>query len=162
MSRLLLTVAAVLAFAASAAARSKSAAVEVLQPWSRPAVAGATGVGYMTLVNHGRSAVDLVGIESPLARKAEVHRSSMEGGVMRMTPAPSVTIPPGGTLRFAPGGYHLMFVGLSKNLTPGERLPATLTFSNGEKTPVAFQVGSGAEPPPAAPTAHEHRPSSAK
>jgi len=154
--------AAALAFAAPAAARPAAASVEVVQPWSRPAVAGATAVGYMTLVNHGRAAVALVQVESPLARKAEVHRSSMEGGVMRMTPAASVTLPPGGAVKFAPGGYHLMFLGVAKNLAPGDRLAATLTFSDGRRMPVEFQVGSGVEPAPIAPTAHEHRPSSAK
>lgn len=148
MSRLHMLAAAVLALAGPAAARTPSAGVEVVQPWSRPAVAGATAVGYLTLVNHGRSAVTLVGAESPLARKAEVHRSSMSGGVMSMAPVASVAIPPGGSVRFAPGGYHLMFVGVSKPLSPGDRLPATLRFSNGQKQAVSFQVGSGAEPPP--------------
>jgi len=162
MPRLLLTAAAALALAVPAAARPSSAGIEVVQPWSRPAVAGSTGVGYMTLVNRGRSAVALVRIDSPLARKAEIHRASMEGGVMRMAPAASVTIPPGGTLKFAPGGYHLMFLGLSKNLAPGDRLPATLRFSDGQTSAVAFQVGSGAEPSPMAPMAHGNRPSSAE
>lgn len=162
MFRLPMIAAAALALAAPAAARPAAAGVEVIQPWSRPAVAGATGVGYMTLVNHGRAAVSLVKVESPLARKAEIHLSDMQGGVMRMAPAPKVTIPPGGTLKFAPGGYHLMFVGLAKNLMPGDRAPATLTFSNGQRTQVSFLVGTGVEPAPIAPRAHEHRPSSAK
>jgi hypothetical protein len=162
MSRLTMLAAAALAFAAPAAARPAAASVEVVQAWSRPAVAGATGVGYMTLVNHGRGAVALEGAESPIARKAEIHRSSMEGGVMRMAPTPSVMIPPGGTVKFAPGGYHMMFLGLARNLKPGDRLPATLRFSDGRRTAVSFQVGSGAEAPPMAPMAHEPRPGSAK
>jgi periplasmic copper chaperone A len=86
----------------------------------------------------------------------------MEGGVMRMAPTPSVAIPPGGTVKFAPGGYHMMFLGLARNLKPGDRLPATLRFSDGRRTAVSFQVGSGAEAPPMAPMAHEARPGSAK
>lgn len=162
MSRLPLLAWLIVAIATPAAARPAATAVEVVQPWSRPAVAGATGVGYMTLVNHGRAAIALAKVESPLARKVEVHLSKMEGGVMRMTPAPAVTIPPGGTVRFAPGGYHLMFVGLTKNLMPGDHLPATLSFSDGRTTQVSFVVGTGGEPAPLAPGAHEHRPSSAK
>jgi hypothetical protein len=162
MARLFILAAVAVALAGPAAARPAAAAVEVVQPWSRPAVAGATAVGYLTLVNHGRSEVALSGAESPLARKAEIHRSSMAGGIMRMEPATKVAIPPGGTVRFAPGGYHLMFVGLAKSLSPGERLPATLRFSNGQKLAVAFQVGTGAQPAPMAPMAHERGPHSAK
>jgi copper(I)-binding protein len=148
MSRLFTLAAAVLALATPAvAARPSAAPVEVVQAWSRPAVAGGTAVGYLTLVNHGRSPVALVKAESPLARKAEIHRSAMAGGVMSMTATPSVAVPPGGTVRFAPGGYHLMFLGLSKTLAPGDRLPATLRFSDGRQAQVAFQVGSGAEAP---------------
>jgi copper(I)-binding protein len=111
-------------------------------------------VGYLTLVNHGRSPVALVKAESPLARKGEIHRSSMAAGVMRMTAEASVAIPPGGTVRFAPGGYHLMFLGLTKSLAPGDRLPATLRFSDGRQVRVAFRVGSGGEAPQLAPPAH--------
>jgi copper(I)-binding protein len=162
MFRLPTLAVAVLALAAPAAARPNVTPVEVIQPWSRPAVAGSTAVGYLTLVNHGRNPVALVGAQSPLARKAEIHRSSMAGGVMRMAPQASVAIPPGGAVRFAPGGYHLMFLGLSKPLSPGDRLPATLRFSDGRQVRVAFQVGSGAEPAPMAQLKHQVRPTSAK
>jgi len=162
MFRLPMLAAAALACATPAAAGPAPAGVEVVQAWSRPAVAGATAVGYMTLVNHGRRPVALVGAESPLARKAEIHRSSVDGGVMRMASASSVTIPPGGSVKFAPGGYHLMFLGLARNLRPGDRVPATLRYSDGKRTAVSFQVGSGAEAPPMAAMEHEHRPGSAK
>lgn len=144
-----IAVAAALALAAPAFARPAAAPapVEVLRPWSRPAVAGGTAVGYLTLVNRGGAPIALVKVQSPLARKAEIHRSSMTGGVMRMTPQPSVEVPAGGTVRFAPGGYHLMFVGLSKPLAPGDRLPATLSFSDGRQVHADFEVGSGAQPP---------------
>jgi hypothetical protein len=162
MFRLPMLAAAAVAFAAPVAARPAAPSVEVVQPWSRPAVAGATAAGYMTLVNHGRRPVALVGAESPLARKAEIHRSSMEAGVMRMAPASSVPIPPGGTVKFAPGGYHMMFLGISRNLRPGDQLPATLHFSDGGRAAVSFRVGSGAEAPPMAAMTHEPRPASAK
>jgi hypothetical protein len=86
----------------------------------------------------------------------------MEGGIMRMAPAASVAIPPGGSVNFAPGGYHLMFVGIARNLKPGDQIPATLRFSDGGRAAVSFQVGSGAAAPPMAPIAHERRPGSAK
>jgi copper(I)-binding protein len=133
--------------ATAQAAPGRAGAIEAVTPWSRPAVAGGSGVGYMTLVNRGRKADALVGVESPAARKVEVHRASLTGGVMSMAPAARVEIPPGGSVSFAPGGYHLMFLGLARNLKPGDRLPATLSLASGGKLRVSFAVGSGVGPP---------------
>jgi periplasmic copper chaperone A len=133
--------------ATAQAAPGRAGAIEVVAPWSRPAVAGGTGVGDMTLVNRGRKADALVGVESPAARQVEVHRASLAGGVMSMAPAARVEIPPGGSVSFAPGGYHLMFLGLARNRKPGDRLPARLSLASGGKLSVSFAVGSGEGPP---------------
>jgi copper(I)-binding protein len=123
--------------------------IEVRQPWSRPS-AGTSGVGYMLLVNHGRTADSLVKAESLLAARVEAHRATLAGGVMSMAPQVRVEIPAGGSVAFAPGGYHLMFVGLKTPLKAGDRLPATLVFASGQRVAVGFAVGSGSGPPAAA------------
>ena len=52
-----------------------------------------------------------------------------------------------GSLTLAPGGYHVMFVGLKAALPQGGKLPATLTFRKGAATfPVA--VTFNVDPPP--------------
>jgi len=113
--------------------------------WSRPAAAGGTGAGFMTLKTTG-AADALTGVASPLARKVEIHRSSLQGGVMSMRRQERVDIPAGGQAVFAPGGYHLMFYGLTQPLRAGDKLPATLTFQSGRKLAVSFAVGAGAAP----------------
>jgi copper(I)-binding protein len=139
--------AAVLAAALLGATAAQAASgLEVEGAWSRPAVAGLNGVGYMTLANHGRSAEVLVRVDSPLAQRVEIHRSQMSGGVMSMAAATRVAVPAGGRVAFAPGAYHLMFLGLKRSLNPGDRLPATLVFADGRKIPASFAVGTGAPP----------------
>jgi copper(I)-binding protein len=128
------------------AAMGAPRALTVREPWSRPAAAGTVGVGYMTLVNRGPHAETLVAAASPSAKRVEVHRSVMRGGVMSMTPERRVTVPAGGSVAFAPGGYHLMFVGLKAALKPGDRLPATLVFADHRRLAVAFVVGTGGPP----------------
>ncbi len=128
--------AAVFVLPASAA----HAAVKVAQPWSRPAAAGTTGVGYMTLVNKGPTADALVAVSSPLAKSAMVHQSLMAGGVSTMRHAPRVDVAPGGKVTFAQGGYHVMFVGLTRTLKVGDTLPVTLTFASGAKVTTSFVV----------------------
>lgn len=140
-----------LSLAATAqAAPHRAGGIEVVAPWSRPAVAGGSGVGYLVLANRGRSPETLVKVESPAARTVEIHRATLTGGVMSMAAQDRVPIPPGGSVSFAPGGYHLMFLGLTRSLKPGDRLPATLVFANGRRLAADFAVGTGAGPPPGA------------
>lgn len=142
----------VLAAAAPAVHAAERAAIDVVQPWSRPAMAGMNGAGFMTLVNRGKAADALTGANSPLARKVELHRSSIAGGVASMQHVHRLAIPAGARVTFAPGGHHLMLIGLTKQLRPGDAVPVTLTFASGATKTVNFAVGSGA--PPARPHAH--------
>ncbi len=116
--------------------------------WSRPTPKGLpTGVVYVTLTNRGRSADRLVGATTPVAARMELHRSSMRNGIMSMDPVPDgVGIPAGGRLQIAPGGYHLMLIGLKTGLAAGTRFPATLTFAHAAALPIVVQVRAG---PPA-------------
>jgi periplasmic copper chaperone A len=149
MIRALPLAALVLAVAQTAAAAPSG--LQVRAPWSRPAAAGTTGVGYAVIANRGHAPAVLVKVESPIAAKGEMHRSALAGGIMRMTPEPRVEIPAGGEVAFTPGGRHLMFVGLKRPLNPGDRLPATLTFADGRSLKVDFAVGDGSGPPAASP-----------
>lgn len=133
-------VAAALVLAAAPLAAAHAAEIEAVKPWSRPAAAGQTGVGYVTLVNHGKAADALVGADSPDAAKVEMHASSMAGGVMKMTPEARTPIPAGGQVSFAPGGRHLMLVGLKRPLKIGDKVPATLKFASGATLKVDFVV----------------------
>ena len=145
-----LTFAAVLAATTTAQAASfHQGALEAARPWSRPTVAGATAVGYMALSNHGTAPDALVGATSPLAASVEIHATSIANGVMSMQQQKRVALPPKGGAAFAPGAYHLMFMGITRTLKAGDILPATLTFASGAKLKVAFAVSVGA-PEPAA------------
>jgi copper(I)-binding protein len=134
-------------FAAPVAALGAVPALQVLQPWSRPAVAGTNGVGYMVLVNRGAVPDLLEKVESPLASRVEMHSSSMAGGVMSMQKADRVPVPAGAQATFGPGAYHLMLIGLTRTLKAGDQVPATLSFASGAKIKVAFTVSAGMGPP---------------
>ncbi len=89
--------------------------------------------------------------ESPLARTVQIHQSSMAGGMASMKQLTRVELPAGGGVTFAPGGYHLMFLKLTKAVKMGDAIPATLTFSSGAKVKASFVAGLA---PPAAPSHH--------
>ncbi len=145
MRHLLLTLFAV-AVAAPAAAEP-----QVQAAWSRPASQGTTGAGFMTLANPDAKADALVAAQSPVAREVQIHQSSMKDGIASMQKAARVPVPAGGRVTFAPGGYHLMLMGLTKPLKAGDSVPVTLTFASGAKVKASFVVGVG---PPVA--GHPH------
>ena len=68
---------------------------------------------------------------------------SMTGGVMRMRPvAGGLAIGAGRTVRFAEGGYHLMFISPKRPLKSGQTVAATLRFEHAGPVVVAFKVGA--------------------
>ena len=145
--------AALFVAAAAPAVAATPALLQAVQPWSRPAAAGGNGAGYLTLVNRGKAADALVGADSPVAQKVEMHASSMAGGVMKMSQETRVPLPAGGQVAFAPGGRHLMLIGLKKPLKTGDKVPATLRFASGQQLKVDFVVS--ATPPAGASHGHE-------
>lgn len=84
------------------------------------------GAMYMTLRSSHEAA--LSGAETEVARQVQVHQMHKHDGVMRMRRAHMVDIPAGGEVRLAPGGMHLMLIGLKKPLQAGEQIPMKLTF----------------------------------
>lgn len=68
-----------------------------------------------------------------------------------MLPVASVAVPPGGTISFAPGGYHLMC--MQPRMTPGTSVDVTLTFRGGRTVSAAFPVyGAAGKPAPVPPS----------
>ena len=132
---------ALAAVAALFLAGAAQAAPQVQAAWSRPAAKGTIAGGFMTLANPGRKADTLVSVRSPLARDVQIHQSMMHGSMAMMHPVTQVAIPAGGAVSFAPGGYHLMFLEVTRTLKVGDHLPATLTFAGGAKVKASFVVG---------------------
>ena len=138
-----------LALAASAA----SAAPAVSDAWSRPAAAGTVGAGFMVVSNPDRKGDALVAVESPGATRVEIHRSAMTNGVASMQKLQRLDLPAGAKVTFAPGGAHLMFIGLKSALKVGDSLPATLVFASGARVKATFKVTLA---PPGDMSAHQH------
>ena len=160
MRRRLLTATLGLAFAGPAVAHDYSAGAQRIDhPSTRPTAAGApAAAGYMDITNTGRTADRLVSVTTPHAARAEIHQSSMEGGMMRMKALPQgVEIPAGGKVSLAPGGLHVMLFAPKAAVAPGDRIPLTLTFAKAGK--VTVQLAAESRPParPAAmPEGHQH------
>lgn len=149
MKHLAFFVAAALAVSAPALADDVSVgAIKISAPWARATPKGAAvGGGYFKLTNTGATPDRLVGGSSEISKRFEVHEMSMENGVMKMREMPKgIEIKPGETVEFKPGGYHVMFVGLNRQLSQGEHVKATLQFEKAGKVDVDFVIeGIGAQ-----------------
>ena len=95
-----------------------------------------SSAAYLSITNHGQMADRLVYVTSNLARKTELHKMEMDNGVMKMRQVEGgIDLPAGKTIHLAPGGFHVMLVGLNAPLTAGSIFEITLVFQNaGEKT----------------------------
>lgn len=101
--------------------------VVVRDAWIRGTVQGQNATGaFMELT--GKSAARLVAAASSVAKTVEVHNMTVENGVMKMFPVDGIDLPAGQPVKLAPGGYHVMLMGLQKPLAAGEKVPLKLTF----------------------------------
>ena len=132
------------------ASAASVADISLRQGWSRATPNGAqVAAGYLTIDNHGSLPDRLLSVESPAARKTEIHEMIVQDGIMMMREVEGgLTVPAGATLTLEPGGTHLMFVGLNAPLRENQQVPATLTFEKAGRIEFTFDVGSvGAKGP---------------
>ena len=115
----------------------------VKDAWARSSPMNAdTGALYFTIVNRSGQDDALVGVSTEVAATAELHRSHMEGDVMKMEPVPGgrVEVPAGQTVTFAPGGLHVMLMGLKAPLKAGSTFEVTLHFERAGDVTVTVEV----------------------
>jgi copper(I)-binding protein len=117
-----------------------AADVQVSDAWFRALPAKVPAGGYFTLHNSGAAEVALTGAQTSACAMLMLHRSTQTGGMSRMEDVASVPVAAGGTVKFAPGGYHLMCMNPSPAMTPGGKVAVTLKFSDGSGTTTNFAV----------------------
>lgn len=157
ISRLTCAAIAALALGGTAVAQNYTAGpLKIEQPWTRATPAGAkVAGGYVAVTNTGSASDRLLGGSSEIAGKVEIHEMAMNNGVMTMRGLPEgVELKPGAKLELKPGGYHIMFMELKRQLKEGEKVKGTLTFEKAGPVPVEFSVQSVGARAPAA--AHKH------
>ncbi len=88
-----------------------------------------TGAAFMRITNLVAAPDRLVAVESPAARRSELHAHVLEGGVARMVKLDDgIAIAAGQTVTLQHRGLHVMLMGLTGPLTDGAEIPITLVF----------------------------------
>ncbi len=96
---------------------------------------GAMGAMYMTIRNPTDTPDRLIKAESNVSAVVELHNMAVKDGVMTMYPVEAIEIPANGAAELKPGSFHVMLIGLNRDLVAGETMSVTLTFEQaGEVT----------------------------
>ena len=135
------------------------AQVTISEAWVRGTVGGQLSTGaYMRLA--AAQNATLVAVSSPVARKAEMHESRMDNGVMRMRAIGQLPLPAGKSVELKPNGYHVMLLDLTRPLSEGDAVPLILTVLDASGTKTNLQVNAVVRPLTAgadeAPAKHTH------
>jgi len=116
-------------------------------PWTRAAGQGGQGAGFLTIRNAG-AADRLLSASTPAAGRTELHTMLRDGDIMRMRQVEAIAVPEGGAVTLAPGGLHVMLIGLTRPLAVGESVPLTLVFERAGAVTVNLAVqAAGARMP---------------
>ena len=103
-----------------------------------PVIGGPGGI-YFTVTAHGVGDT-LIAVTTPIADSAQIHATMVRGEVLMMAPTVAVPIPVGAAVRFAPGGRHVMLLGLHRTLVAGDSFPVELTFSHAGRLTVSARL----------------------
>jgi copper(I)-binding protein len=118
--------------------------ITVQDAWVRasPAMAQA-GAAYMIIENHTAEDDQLLSAAADVAATVELHESAESGGMMTMTPVSAILVPANGQAELAPGGLHIMLIGLTRELVAGEEVTLTLTFEKAGVVTVTAPIRDG-------------------
>ncbi|HEV7346415.1 MAG TPA: copper chaperone PCu(A)C [Devosia sp.] len=131
--------------------------LDISLPFTRATLPNApVGGGFLTIENTGTEPDRLISASSDVAGDTQIHEMAMDGEVMKMRQlTEGLEIPAGETLVLAPGGLHIMFLGIKQPFVEGETVSVTLTFAKAGSVEVLLPV-QGVSADAAAPAVHGH------
>ena len=127
--------------AGSLLSASALAQVSVSDPWIRATVPAQKVTGAFMKLQSAAPA-RLVGVQTEVAGRAELHEMAMDGQTMRMRRVESIELPAGKPVNLASGGYHVMLFELKRQVKEGESVELTLLVADaaGKRQDVKVKV----------------------
>jgi hypothetical protein len=140
-----LSIAILLATAMAAAfSPAWAAPFEITDGWFRALPGKLPAGGYFTAYNGSGRELAIVSASSDACGMLMIHQSSNKGGMSGMNMVDRVPLAPGATVRFAPGGYHLMCENPTAKMKIGSRVGVLLKLSDGNSVAAGFDVRNAA------------------
>lgn len=103
----------------------------VLNAWTRVTAPGATtGAVYMDLVSEADEELLGATVDEKVAEKVELHEVTSASGddTMGMKQVKLIDLPADKTVSLKPGGFHIMLIGLKKQIKKGDVISVRLRF----------------------------------
>jgi hypothetical protein len=118
-----------------------SKGITISEAWVRasPMVERA-GAAYMTINNGAATDDRLLSVTSDAADMIELHQTQENNGVMEMSPVESIPIPANGQTELKPSSWHMMLMGLKRELKAGEKVTLTLKFEKAGEVVISAEV----------------------
>jgi copper(I)-binding protein len=139
--------AAVLATLLLASAAAAQTGLALRDPFAR--LTPKAGAVYVFIQNHAGADDRLISASSPQAEMTTVMITTTKDGVSSMADVPEgLPIPAEGALILAPGGAHVMLMGLKGKFSTGDMIEVTLTFANSGPVTLTVPVQSTRVTPP--------------
>jgi len=136
-----------------AAAAQQSSTMVLADAWVRALPPTQTNTAaYVTVTNPGKAAIMITGASSGLAQQVQIHTTREIDGYMRMEQLQDLSVAAGQSVQLAPGGTHLMLLGLARMPLRGETVPLCLELAAGDKVCTVAEVRKTA----AGQQAHDH------
>ena len=121
--------------------------LSVSRYWARPGKKGQNTAAYMVIKNNaGTDGLALVKATSSVCREVQIHTTleeTIEGNIVKkMRQVEGIELPPHQEIALAPGGYHIMLIGLKKDihLDKPETVDLTLFFAGGQTISLTLPI----------------------
>ncbi|MBN43891.1 MAG: hypothetical protein CL573_10445 [Alphaproteobacteria bacterium] len=109
--------------------------------WSRAtAPSQKVGAVFMTIATNGDKTDRLIGALSSAAESVQIHGHTTVNNVMRMRQVGGIDIPADGDITLAPGGLHIMLIGLKAPLLENTLVPLVLEFEKAGTLEIEAEV----------------------
>lgn len=95
---------------------------------------------YLAIRNPGPEALKITAATAELAERVEIHTTREVDGYMRMQQLQHLDLPAGGEVALAPGGTHLMLLGLARMPAVGETVELCLVLASGAQACTRAEV----------------------
>lgn len=130
----------------TSAAETTAGEIIVEGAWARTSPMEATmGAAYMTITSPIDDELVSASVDPSIAMETQIHETlENETGEMSMQEVASIPLVAGEGLELAPGGYHVMLMGLAAPLEVGSTIDVTLTMKSGATVTVTAEVSNDA------------------
>ena len=114
--------------------------IALIDPWARPGSKGDNSASYV-VINNGGTADTLIGVRSDVAASVELHTVENSNGMMQMKQVEGgIAVAENSIQALQPGGFHIMMIGLTRDLVAGDTFDITLTFATAGDVTITFTV----------------------